>query len=104
MLRPISLKIALGALLCLGVPDLPAHAKGGGGPMFANKFYGVKNLSWHGLQVAVWMLPSGIHAYRISYPLGTPAGAEGWHFCENPAGDSASLDECIGVSPQPLTR
>jgi hypothetical protein len=106
LLRTISrhLATALAATACLAMLGGPAVAMNdGGGTSSANRYFGMRNVYWNGLQIAVWSMPGrGVHAYKVSYPAdyaGPMTLSEGWHFCANQTAYAATLEDCMGVPP-----
>jgi hypothetical protein len=90
---------AAGAFLCAAIlaPGAQALNGSGGSGGAANKYFGVTNVSWHGLQISLWTLPGvGIRAYRVTAPI---AQSSDWRFCETPS--ARDVEQCIGAAGPP---
>jgi hypothetical protein len=88
--------LALATALCLGAMVESAQPRGGtSAPGAANKYEGVKALSWNGLELHLWTVPSlGLIADKVVAP---DKAATGWRRCEPSNGEQTSLEQCVGA-------
>jgi hypothetical protein len=97
----VAMAIAVTAYLGMFLAAPQAMGGGGSAPA-ANKYFGVKNVYWSGVQIGVWSMPGqGVHAYKVTSPPGYAGPvtlSEGWHFCVNQSGYAATLKDCMGLA------